>query len=529
MKSCRCFASYRSHIYRKHRDLVLGAAAENECWMDYMDNDGAEEDVSPDVLHQQNVVQSTAYKTEDLVTGLKRNLCLFILKIREKHCFPSAVHTSIVEDLRTIFDSFLSHYTEAMWFHLQNINISVNEDDDLQELLSQTNVFEDCIRAINTEWTLEQYCSRELGMVKPIEIHLKNEDETTKATLQYVPLLSILQKVAENEDAWAMLTRDVEPSSDDYDEVLQPLLSDVESLETHGVLLKCGREEKLFRGTIATISADNLSAHAVAGLTKNFSSGRICRFCNATKQDISEKFSEAEFILRNSENYSYQLKAVEDNPGNTNIYGIKNACCFSKLKFVASPVVYLFPPDIMHDLLEGTIPVSLVLLLKQLVKEKQISLAQLNYEIQHFPYGVNDKTSKPPPIPEHALRSNSLIRALQCKLGENVTPDHVIKTKAITVDNVPYKTGSCLVIGLAHAEDIPIFLKIYHIYGIIGSWYLCGKILKPSSFDSHIHSYIAEEEPHWIALLPGEELAFHGLDSYLGSDGRLTVSLRHWI
>lgn len=193
-------------------------SAENEFYIDYMEEDertGEDVRADPDELSQLNVVQSMAHKTQDLVSGLKRNLCLFILKIREKHCIPAVVHTSIVEDLRTIFDSFLSHYTEAMRFHLQNINICVDEDDDLRELLSQTQVFEECIRAINTEWTLEQYCSQELGMVKPIEIHLQGENQTTRPTFQYVPLLDILEKVSENEDVWAMLNRDAEPSNDD--------------------------------------------------------------------------------------------------------------------------------------------------------------------------------------------------------------------------------------------------------------------------------------------------------------------------
>lgn len=61
------------------------------------------------------------------------------------------MHTSIVEDLRTLFDSFLSHSSEAMRFHLQKININVDDDDDLSELLNQTKLFEECIRAINTE------------------------------------------------------------------------------------------------------------------------------------------------------------------------------------------------------------------------------------------------------------------------------------------------------------------------------------------------------------------------------------------
>lgn len=102
MKSCVCFASYRTYIYRKHRDLVLGAnPSDSECFMDYTEDDDTA-DPAGDVAHKlpkHNVVESVSHKTEDLVSGLKRNLCLFILKVREKHCVPAVVHTSIVEDL----------------------------------------------------------------------------------------------------------------------------------------------------------------------------------------------------------------------------------------------------------------------------------------------------------------------------------------------------------------------------------------------------------------------------------------------
>ena len=162
--------------------------SDSECFMDYTEDDDTV-DPAGDAAHElpkHNVVQSVNQKTEDFVTGLKQNLCLFILKVREKHCVPAVVHTNIIEDLQTIFESFLTHYSEAVRFHLQKINISVDDDDDddLTELLSQTKVFEDCIRAINTEWTLEQYCCHEFGMVKSIEIHLKGEDQTSRATFQ---------------------------------------------------------------------------------------------------------------------------------------------------------------------------------------------------------------------------------------------------------------------------------------------------------------------------------------------------------
>ncbi len=43
------------------------------------------------VLPKHNVVESVSHKTEDLVRGIKQNLCLFIPKVREKHCVPVVI------------------------------------------------------------------------------------------------------------------------------------------------------------------------------------------------------------------------------------------------------------------------------------------------------------------------------------------------------------------------------------------------------------------------------------------------------
>lgn len=83
-------------------------------------------------------------------------------------------------------------------------------------------------------------------------------------------------------------------------------------LETQGVSLECNGESKVFHATISTISADNLSSNDAAGLSKNLSSGRICRF--------SSKFTEGEFTMRDSTNYSYHLQAVQENPENASLW-----------------------------------------------------------------------------------------------------------------------------------------------------------------------------------------------------------------
>lgn len=72
----------------------------------------------------------------------------------------------------------------------------------------------------------------------------------------------------------------------DYAEVLQPLIVDIQTLETSGVLLSCDGESKLCKGTMVSLSADNLSAHALAGFSRCFSSGRICHFCMATVNEL---------------------------------------------------------------------------------------------------------------------------------------------------------------------------------------------------------------------------------------------------
>lgn len=110
--------------------------------------------------------------------------------------------------------------------------------------------------------------------------------------------------------------------------------------------------------------------------------------------------------MRDPDNCKYHLQIVEENPDNTSMYGIKKACCFFLLNHVPSPSTYLFLPDVMHDLHKGTIPRVLRLGLQQLVQERQITLTQINYEIENLFYGKRDMSSKPMPLSERVLRKN---------------------------------------------------------------------------------------------------------------------------
>lgn len=72
-----------------------------------------------------------------------------------------------------------------------------------------------------------------------------------------------------------------------YDKVLEPLTSDLITLEQNGVFVsKLG---KTLKGTVQCVVADNLGAHSIAGFVEFFSGRYICRFCTADRLDFQTK------------------------------------------------------------------------------------------------------------------------------------------------------------------------------------------------------------------------------------------------
>ena len=56
------------------------------------------------------------------------------------------------------------------------------------------------------------------------------------------------------------------------------------------------------------------------------------------------------------------------------------------------------PPDIMHDVLEGALPLELKMMLSQFIGNGFFTLDQLNARIKAFPYGEEDRSKKPSQI-----------------------------------------------------------------------------------------------------------------------------------
>lgn len=93
-------------------------------------------------------------------------------------------------------------------------------------------------------------------------------------------------------------------------------------------------------------------------------------------------------------------------------------------------VVDGFPPDILHDLLEGIVPSELSLCIHDLIKKKFFTLEMLNSAIKEFPYTHSDKTNQPQTITKtfqakgtiggNGHENWSLIRLLPLLIGHYV-------------------------------------------------------------------------------------------------------------
>ena len=67
-------------------------------------------------------------------------------------------------------------------------------------------------------------------------------------------------------------------------------------------------------------------------------------------------------------------------------------------------------PDIMHDMLEGTVQLTLRCLLRHLIDERLFNLRKLNERISGFHYGDSDSKNKPSEIANYSLQESDTLK-----------------------------------------------------------------------------------------------------------------------
>ncbi len=182
-----------------------------------------------------------------------------------------------------------------------------------------------------------------------------------------------------------------------YPKVLEPLLRDLKCFEDDGIFVPS--LGKVVKGTVFSVVADNLGAHSIAGFVESFSSSHFCRFCLGERSQTQEHEVRAGmFPLRTKSNHTEHVEAALSDPAQAHHCGVKRQCAISdRLSYFHATSGY--PPDVLHDLLDGIIPLEMALCLSVFIKKKYLSLEELNRSICQFPYKWNDKTNCPQAIP----------------------------------------------------------------------------------------------------------------------------------
>lgn len=170
--------------------------------------------------------------------------------------------------------------------------------------------------------------------------------------------------------------------------ILKPFVHEMKYLSIHGLsfnlILEDGSSERLtFKGSLSVVSGDNLSQHEIGGFSCCFSSGHICRFCDALYENQRVYLKESDCtLLINNVHYRNMLDSstciLEEIPG------------FSRLTGLI--------PDIQHDFLIGTggvVNSCMRIVFLYLIIERRMTVQELNERILHFSYGNSDKRDKP--------------------------------------------------------------------------------------------------------------------------------------
>lgn len=114
-----------------------------------------------------------------------------------------------------------------------------------------------------------------------------------------------------------------------------------------------------------------------------------------------------DFQLRSVDQHNLFLEELRQGANLKSANGVKSECVLGKHLLFFHPITGV-PPDILHDLLEGVIPVELSLCLKCLISKGFITFEVLNDCKQSFPFKYSDKVNKPQKIPKASFEKGTV-------------------------------------------------------------------------------------------------------------------------
>jgi hypothetical protein len=254
-------------------------------------------------------------------------------------------------------------------------------------------------------------------------------------------------------------------------------------------------------------SGDNLGIHQIFGFSPNFNSDKCCHFCYADRKDRQNCFRESDIVLRDKLSHEYDCMNLEADSSSNVQSGVYHVSSLSQLKYFSVPANLC--PDAMHDILEGCLQYELKLILRNIIlREKLLSIGDLNSRIQSFAYGVDSK-NKPTSITAEQLSGK------QKKLGMNASQAWCFgRYFCLLIGDILQSDSSCL-------ELLTILLDIIDI------------VFAPNvtiSMTYHLEELIYRHHTLFRSLFPDESLIpkQHFLIHYTSKIRKLGPCVQYW-
>lgn len=151
------------------------------------------------------------------------------------------------------------------------------------------------------------------------------------------------------------------------------------------------------------------------------------------------------FHQRTKAQHTLHVQTAMSSPDHTPCSGVKKQCALSE-KLQHFHVTSGYPPDVLHDLLEGIVPMELALAFDNLIKKKYFSFMELNDAICNIPYKWNDRTNRPHLIPAsfstrksvggNAHENWCLLRVLPLIIGSKVPEQEPVWHMLMTLKDI---------------------------------------------------------------------------------------------
>lgn len=178
--------------------------------------------------------------------------------------------------------------------------------------------------------------------------------------------------------------------------VLEVICDDLQRIYNEGIPVNCQEFKGSVFPRVFQVVGDNLAVNSVLGFSSGFTANYFCRECRSHRNECQTQVVEKKDDLRTKQNFAEDLLI-----GNLTLTGVATNSSLNTLSYFH--VVDNSTFDIMHDLLEGVVPLTVKLVLKELIDEEAFSLEELNSRIVSFSYGFVDKQNCPTPITMSSL------------------------------------------------------------------------------------------------------------------------------